>query len=82
MKRWHRCKYAVENTCSSVYGRPQREEFPICVKPDTYGIDGVLQRIQGDIDGWMNMTDPLDDTLTYNQTGLVSIDLFSVYSEY
>ncbi|EGO04166.1 glycoside hydrolase family 3 protein, partial [Serpula lacrymans var. lacrymans S7.3] len=27
-------------------------------------------RIQGDIDGWMNMTDPLDDTLTYNQTGL------------
>jgi len=27
--------------------------------------------IQGDIGGWMNMTNPLDDTLTYNQTGLV-----------
>ncbi|KIJ59755.1 glycoside hydrolase family 3 protein [Hydnomerulius pinastri MD-312] len=30
----------------------------------------VAQLIQGDIDGWMNMTDPLDNTLTYNQTGL------------
>ncbi|KAF8317080.1 glycoside hydrolase [Clavulina sp. PMI_390] len=28
------------------------------------------QLIQGDIDGWMNMTDPLDNTLTYNETGL------------
>ena len=27
--------------------------------------------IQGDLDGWMNLNDPLDDTLTYNQTGLV-----------
>ncbi len=27
--------------------------------------------IQGDLDGWMNLDDPLDDTLTYNQTGLV-----------
>ncbi|KAH0839362.1 family 3 glycoside hydrolase [Lanmaoa asiatica] len=26
--------------------------------------------IQGDINGWMDMTDPLDNTLTYNQTGL------------
>ena len=26
--------------------------------------------IQGDLDGWMNLTDPLDDTLTFNQTGL------------
>ncbi|KAG6820323.1 hypothetical protein H0H93_002172 [Arthromyces matolae] len=30
----------------------------------------VSQLIQGDINGWMNMTDPLDDTLTFNQTGL------------
>ena len=30
-------------------------------------------RIQGDINGWMNLTDPLDDTKVYNQTGLVSI---------
>ncbi|KAF8588906.1 glycoside hydrolase family 3 protein [Ramaria rubella] len=30
----------------------------------------VAQIIQGDIDGWMNTTDPLDDTLTFNQTGL------------
>ncbi|KJA13240.1 glycoside hydrolase family 3 protein [Hypholoma sublateritium FD-334 SS-4] len=30
----------------------------------------VAQIIQGDLDGWMNLNDPLDDTLTYNQTGL------------
>ncbi|KAF8547215.1 family 3 glycoside hydrolase [Imleria badia] len=30
----------------------------------------VAQLIQGDIDGWMNMSDPLDNTLTYNSTGL------------
>lgn len=29
-----------------------------------------LYSIQGDINGWMNMTDPLDDTKTFNQTGL------------
>ncbi|KAF8169053.1 glycoside hydrolase [Mycena galopus ATCC 62051] len=27
--------------------------------------------IQGDLDGWMSLDDPLDDTLTFNQTGLV-----------
>lgn len=27
--------------------------------------------IQGDMNGWMNLNDPLDDTLTFNQTGLV-----------
>ena len=27
--------------------------------------------IQGDMDGWMDFTDPLDDTLVFNQTGLV-----------
>lgn len=26
--------------------------------------------IQGDIDGWMDMSDPLDDTKVFNQTGL------------
>ncbi|KZT55470.1 glycoside hydrolase family 3 protein [Calocera cornea HHB12733] len=35
--------------------------------------DKVSQLIQGDIDGWMNMTDPLDNTLTYNYTGLVDM---------
>ncbi|KAI0337167.1 glycoside hydrolase, partial [Trametopsis cervina] len=30
----------------------------------------VAQLIQGDINGWMNMDDPLDDTLVFNQTGL------------
>ncbi|KAF4615931.1 hypothetical protein D9613_011320 [Agrocybe pediades] len=30
----------------------------------------VAQLIQGDLNGWMNMTDPLDNTKTYNQTGL------------
>ncbi|KAF9224664.1 family 3 glycoside hydrolase [Gyrodon lividus] len=30
----------------------------------------ISQLIQGDINGWMNMTDPLDNTLTYNHTGL------------
>ncbi len=30
----------------------------------------MLASIQGDIDGYMNMTDPLDDTKTFNQTGL------------
>ncbi|KAF8874876.1 glycoside hydrolase family 3 protein [Gymnopilus junonius] len=33
----------------------------------------VSQIIQGDINGWMNMNDPLDDTLTYNATGLVQM---------
>ncbi|KAJ4467499.1 glycoside hydrolase superfamily [Lentinula edodes] len=30
----------------------------------------VAQIIQGDIDGWMNTTDPLDNTLVFNQSGL------------
>ncbi|KZT13283.1 glycoside hydrolase family 3 protein [Laetiporus sulphureus 93-53] len=30
----------------------------------------VAQLIQGDIDGWMN-TDPTNDTLAYNETGLI-----------
>ncbi|KAG9309769.1 family 3 glycoside hydrolase [Chiua virens] len=30
----------------------------------------VAQLIQGDIDGWVNMTNPLDNTLAHNQTGL------------
>ena len=29
--------------------------------------------IQGDISGWMNVSDPLDDTLTYNESGLVDM---------
>ena len=29
----------------------------------------VAQIIQGDLDGWMNMTDPLDNTLVHNRTG-------------
>ncbi|KAI0070156.1 glycoside hydrolase [Panus rudis PR-1116 ss-1] len=30
----------------------------------------VAQLIQGDMNGWMNFNDPLDNTLTFNQTGL------------
>ncbi|KAF8166832.1 glycoside hydrolase [Pholiota molesta] len=30
----------------------------------------VSQIIQGDMNGWMDLNDPLDDTLTFNQTGL------------
>ncbi|RPD54124.1 glycoside hydrolase [Lentinus tigrinus ALCF2SS1-7] len=30
----------------------------------------VAQLIQGDMNGWMNFNDPLDDTLTFNETGL------------
>ncbi|KAG6859352.1 hypothetical protein C0995_009450, partial [Termitomyces sp. Mi166 len=30
----------------------------------------VSQLIQGDLNGWMNLTDPLDNTLVFNQTGL------------
>jgi beta-glucosidase len=30
-----------------------------------------LRRLQGDINGWMNVSDPLDDTKTYNASGLV-----------
>ncbi|KAG8845152.1 hypothetical protein FRB91_002028 [Serendipita sp. 411] len=30
----------------------------------------VAQLIQGDMGGWMNFADPLDNTLTHNQTGL------------
>ncbi|KZV72163.1 glycoside hydrolase family 3 protein [Peniophora sp. CONT] len=30
----------------------------------------VAQLIQGDINGWMNVSDPLDNTLVFNQTGL------------
>ncbi|RDB30408.1 Periplasmic beta-glucosidase [Hypsizygus marmoreus] len=30
----------------------------------------VAQLIQGDLNGWMNMSDPLDNTLVFNQTGL------------
>ena len=34
--------------------------------------DGLCS-IQGDIDGWMDFSDPLDDTLTYNASGLVDM---------
>ncbi|KAF9560036.1 glycoside hydrolase [Agrocybe pediades] len=30
----------------------------------------VAQIIQGDLNGWMDLSDPLDDTKTFNQTGL------------
>ncbi|KAJ7066911.1 glycoside hydrolase superfamily [Mycena belliarum] len=30
----------------------------------------VAQIIQGDMNGWMNLNNPLDDTKTFNQTGL------------
>ena len=30
-------------------------------------------RIQGDMNGWMDFNDPLDDTLTYNASGLVEM---------
>ncbi|KZV79558.1 family 3 glycoside hydrolase [Exidia glandulosa HHB12029] len=30
----------------------------------------VAQIIQGDMNGWMNFNDPLDNTLTHNETGL------------
>ncbi|CUA75114.1 hypothetical protein RSOLAG22IIIB_01757 [Rhizoctonia solani] len=33
----------------------------------------VAQLIQGDINGWMNMTDPKDNTLTHNATGLAEM---------
>ncbi|KAH9949160.1 glycoside hydrolase superfamily [Amylocystis lapponica] len=35
----------------------------------------VAQLIQGDLDasGWMNLTDPLDNTKTYNETGLIEM---------
>ncbi|CCO28795.1 hypothetical protein BN14_02793 [Rhizoctonia solani AG-1 IB] len=33
----------------------------------------VSQLIQGDINGWMNMTDPKDNTLTHNATGLADM---------
>lgn len=31
--------------------------------------------IQGNLGGWMNPTDPLDDTKVFNETGLVSVSL-------
>ncbi|CAE6423351.1 unnamed protein product [Rhizoctonia solani] len=33
----------------------------------------VSQLIQGDINGWMNMTDPKDNTLAHNATGLADM---------
>ncbi|KAG5651217.1 hypothetical protein H0H81_009446 [Sphagnurus paluster] len=33
----------------------------------------VSQLIQGDMNGWMNMGNPLDNTLTYNPSGLVNM---------
>ncbi|KAJ7499897.1 family 3 glycoside hydrolase [Mycena latifolia] len=38
----------------------------------------VSQIIQGDMNGWMNLNDPLDDTKTFNQTGLVQQFLWLV----
>ncbi|KAF8644321.1 hypothetical protein AX16_008529 [Volvariella volvacea WC 439] len=45
----------------------------------------VAQIIQGDISGWMDMRDPLDNTLTFNQTGLeemMSIKAGSIWGGY
>ncbi|THH32786.1 hypothetical protein EUX98_g1411 [Antrodiella citrinella] len=33
-------------------------------------VDEKVSQMYGDIDGWMDMSDPLDDTLTFNETGL------------
>ncbi|GAB1517285.1 hypothetical protein RhiTH_000331 [Rhizoctonia solani] len=35
--------------------------------------DKVAQLIQGDINGWMDMNDPKDNTLTHNATGLAEM---------
>jgi beta-glucosidase len=40
----------------------------VCVRTT----DDVLS-IQGDLNGWMNMTDAYDNTLTYNSTGLADM---------
>lgn len=32
-------------------------------------------RIQGDMNGWMNFNNPLDDTKSFNQTGLVRFSM-------
>lgn len=32
-----------------------------------------FNRIQCDLDGWMNLTDPNDDTKAYNASGLVRV---------
>ncbi|KAF8525691.1 glycoside hydrolase [Gautieria morchelliformis] len=47
----------IEDRVSDLLGRMTVEEK-------------VAQIIQGDLNGWMNLTDPLDNTLTFNQTGL------------
>ncbi|KAI0051485.1 glycoside hydrolase family 3 protein [Auriscalpium vulgare] len=33
----------------------------------------VAQIIQGDINGWMDMSDPLDDTKSFNESGLIDM---------
>lgn len=45
----------------------------------------VAQLIQGDMNGWMDFSDPLDNTLTHNQTGLeamMSIKAGSIWGGY
>lgn len=32
-----------------------------------------MDSIQGDISGWMNVSDPLDNTLSFNASGLVEM---------
>jgi hypothetical protein len=48
-------------------GWPRPSSFP------RIPLNTISVRIQGDLNGWMNMSDPLDNTLTFNQTGLVRL---------
>lgn len=37
-------------------------------------LNDFIISIQGDIDGWMNTDNPLDNTLVFNESGLVCTD--------
>lgn len=67
---------AIEDRVNDLLPRMtiQEKMAQMCVLPvlrPVFLVIDITQSIQGDMNGWMNFTDPLDDTLTYNASGLV-----------
>ena len=55
-------RMTIEEKVAQMYAALVHCPFPIV---------STSYSIQGDINGWMDMNDPLDNTKTFNQTGLV-----------
>ena len=62
-------RMTLEEKVAQLYAHPSF--IPVCWTLTATLL--CIDRIQGDMNGWMDFRDPLDNTLTFNQTGLVGL---------